>query len=162
MSDSWEVHQFNSEFPEGPAIQVRAPVLKELVRTRIQLVGGPYIHERPEVDDLQVLSDRDWVNWSLVQGILTKRVRNEMISGTPVDSVQLGLLASPDWAVNVLIEYLVDDYWWVVCLMPVMEDYEEWKEVLRGGSAAAVLFIEGSGSILADTSRNPTWFIAGS
>ena len=160
MTDYLEGTQFNAQFPEGPAIEVRAPVLKELVRTRIQLMGAPYLQELPDGNELHVLCDKEWVNWTLVQDILTRRITNEMISGTPLGSVQYGLLASSNWGVSVLIEYLVDDYWWVVCLMPVMEDYEEWKAIISRGSAAAVLLIEGSGLKLSDTSKNPVWFTA--
>ena len=160
MSDYTEAPQFNFTFPEGPAIEVRAPVLKELVRTRIQLLGAPYLQEPADGSDLQVLSDKEWVNWTLVEDILTKRIRDELNSRTPLGSVQFGLLASSRWGVSVLIEYLVDDYWWVVCLMPVMEDYEEWKAYIIRGSAAAVLRIEGSGSHLTDTSGFPVWFTA--
>ena len=45
MSEYTEGSQINFTFPEGPAIEVRAPVLKELVRTRIQLMGAPYLQE---------------------------------------------------------------------------------------------------------------------
>ena len=160
MTEYAEGNQLNFRFPEGPAIEVRAPLLKELVRTRIQLMGAPYLQEVPESNNLQVLSDKEWVNWILVEDILTSRIRNDMTTGTPVDSVQLGLLASLNWGVSVLIEYLVDDYWWVVCLMPAMEDYDEWKAIISRGVAAGVLRIEGSGSNLTDTSENPTWFTA--
>ena len=74
--------------------------------------------------------------------------------------MQYGLLASSGWGVSVLIEYLVDDYWWVVCLMPIMEDYEEWKAYIIRGSAAAVLRIEGSRLNVTDTSEFPVWFTA--
>ncbi len=160
MSDYLEGPQFNSKFPEGPAIEVRAPVLKELVRTRIQLLGAPYLQEPADGSDLQVLSDKEWVNWTLVEDILTKRMIAELSSGTPLGSVQLGLLASSGWGVSVLIEYLVDDYWWVVCLMPILEDYEKWIAYINRGSAAGVLRIEGSGSNLIDTSEIPVWFTA--
>ena len=160
MSDNLEETQFSFQLPEGPAIEVRAPVLKELVRTRIQLMGAPYLQGPPESNDFQILSHRVWVDWTLVQDILTRRIRNEMNSGTPLSSAQYGLLASSNWSGSVLIEYLVDDYWWVVCLMPVIEDYEEWKATITGGSAAAVLHIEGSGLNLSDTSQNPVWFTA--
>ncbi len=160
MSDNLQGSQFNSTFPEGPAIEVRGPVLRELIRTRIQLLGAPYLQEPADGNDLQVLSNKEWVNWTLVENILTKRMRDELNSGTPLGSVQLGLLASSGWGVSVLIEYLVDDYWWVVCLMPVMEDYEEWKAYIIRGSAAAVLRIEDSGSNLTDTSEIPVWFTA--
>ena len=160
MSDYMEGSQPNFTFPEGPAIEVRAPVLKEILRTRIQLLGAPYIQEPPDGSDLQVLSDREWVNWTLVRDILTRRMRDELIAGTPLGSVQYGLLASSESSVGVLIEYLVDDYWWVVCLMPIMEDYDEWQAHINRGSAAAVLLIEGSGSNLSDTSENPVWFTA--
>ena len=112
MSEYLEGSQINFTFPEGPAIEVRAPVLKELVRTRIQLLGAPYLQEQPGGSDLQVISDKEWVNWSLVDDILTKKLRAELSSGTPLGSVQYGLLASSGWGVSVLIEYLVDDYWW--------------------------------------------------
>ena len=46
MSEYLEGLQLNSTFPEGPAIEVRAPLLKELVRTRIQLMGAPYLQEQ--------------------------------------------------------------------------------------------------------------------
>ena len=160
MSDYLENPQLNFRFPEGPAIEVRAPVLKELVRTRIQLLGAPYLLEQPDSNDLQVLSDKEWVNWALVEDILTKRMRAELTSGTPLGTVQYGLLASSNWGAGVLIEYLVDDYWWVVCLMPVMEDYEEWKVLIGRGPAAAVLRIKVSGLNLSDTSENPIWFTA--
>ena len=160
MSDYLEGSQTNSTFPEGPAIEVRAPLLKELVRTRIQLMGAPYLQEPADGSDLQVLSDKEWVNWTLVEDILTKRMRAVLSSGTPLGSVQYGLLASSEWGVSVLIEYLVDGYWWVVCLMPIMEDYEKWKAHIIRGSAAAVLRIEGSGLNLTDTSDNPVWFTA--
>ena len=160
MSEYMKGSQITSKFPEGPAIEVRAPVLKELVRTRIQLLGAPYLQEPADGSDLQVLSDKEWVNWTLVKDMLTKRMRDELNSGTPLGSVQFGLLASSGWGVSVLIEYLVDDYWWVVCLMPVMEDYEEWKSYIIRGSAAAVLRIGGSGSNLTDTSEIPVWFTA--
>ena len=160
MSDYLEGSQSNFRFPEGPAIEVRAPVLKELVSTRIQLLGAPYLQEPADGSDLQVLSDKEWVNWTLVEDILTKRMRDELNSGTPLGSVQFGLLASSGWGVGVLIEYLVDDYWWVVCLMPIMDDYEEWKSYIIRGSAAAVLRIEGSGLNLTDTSEIPVWFTA--
>ena len=159
-SDYLEGPQFSSTFPEGPAIEVRAPVLKELLRTRIQLLGAPHLQEPADGSGLQVLSDKEWVNWTLVEDILTKRLRDELNSGTPLGSVQLGLLASSGWGVGVLIEYLVDDYWLVVCLMPVMEDYEEWESHIMRGSAAAVLRIGGSGSNLTDTSEIPVWFTA--
>ena len=87
-------------------------------------------------------------------------MRDELNAGTPLGSVQYGLLASSGWGVSVLIEYLVDDYWWVVCLMPIMEDYEEWKSYTIRGSAAAVLRIESSGLNLTDTSEIPVWFTA--
>ena len=160
MSEYTEGSQINFTFPEGPAIEVRAPVLKELVRTRIQLLGAPYLQEPADGSDLQVLSDKEWANWTLVEDILTKRMRDELDSGTPLGSVQFGLLASSGWGVSVLIEYLVDDYWWVVCLMPIMEDYEEWEALTRKGSAAGVLRIEGSGLNLTDTSEIPVWFTA--
>ena len=158
MSDYLEGSEFHSTFPEGPAIEVRAPVLRELVRTRIQLLGAPYLQEPADGSDLQVLSDKEWVNWTLVVDILTKKMRDELNSGTPLGSVQYGLLASSGWGVSVLIEYVVDDYWWVVCLMPIMEDYDEWKANIIRGSAAAVLLIEGSGLNLTDTSEIPVWF----
>ena len=160
MSEYMEGFQLNSTFPEGPAIEVRAPLLKELVRTRIQLMGAPYLQEQADGNELQVLSDKEWVNWTLVEDILTKRMRAVLSSGTPLGSVQYGLLASSEWGVSVLIEYLVDGYWWVVCLMPIMEDYEKWKAHIIRGSAAAVLRIEGSGLNLTDTSDNPVWFTA--
>ena len=160
MSEYMEGPQSNSTFPEGPAIEVRAPLLKELVRTRIQLMGAPYLQEQADGNELQVLSDKEWVNWTLVEDILTKRMRAVLSSGTPLGSVQYGLLASSEWGVSVLIEYLVDGYWWVVCLMPIMEDYEKWKAHIIRGSAAAVLRIEGSGLNLTDTSDNPVWFTA--
>ena len=160
MSDYMEGSQITSTFPEEPAIEVRAPVLKELVRTRIQLLSAPYLQEPADGSDLQVLSDKEWVNWTLVEDILTKRMRAVLSSGTPLGSVQFGLLASSGWGVSVLIEYLVDDYWWVVCLMPIMEDYEEWKSYIIRGSTAAVLRIEGSGLNLTDTSEIPVWFTA--
>ncbi len=160
MSEYTEGSRINFTFPEGSTIEVRAPVLRELVSTRIQLLGAPYLQEPADGSDLQVLSDREWVNWTLVEDILTKRMMAELNSGTPLGSVQFGLLASSEWGVSVLIEYLVDDYWWVVCLMPIMEDYEEWKSYLIRGSAAAVLRIEGSGSNLTDTSEFPVWFTA--
>ena len=133
-------------------------MLKELVRTRIQLLGAPYLQEPADGSDLQVLSDKEWVHWTLVEDILTKKMRDERNSGTPLSSVQFGLLASSGWGVSVLIEYLVHDYWWVVCLMPILEDYEEWKSYIMRGSAAAVLRIEGSGLNLTDTSEIPVWF----
>lgn len=160
MSDHLEENKFNARFPEGPAIEVHAPVLKELVRTRIQLMGAPHLQRLPESNNLQVLSHKDWVDWTLVEDILTRRIRNEQADETPTGSVQYGLLASPNWGCSVLIEFLVDDYWWVVCLMPVMEDYEEWRAIMSRGSAAAVLRIEGSGFNLSDTSENPVWFTA--
>ena len=160
MSEYMEGPQLNYTFPEGPAIEVRAPLLKELVRTRIQLMGAPYLQEQADGNELQVLSDKEWVNWTLVEDILTKRMRDVLSSVTPLGSVQYGLLASSEWGIAVLIEYLVDDYWWVVCLMPIMEDYEKWKTHIIQGSAAAVLHIEGSGSNLTDTSGNPVWFTA--
>ena len=160
MSEYTGEPQFNSTFPEGPAIEVRAPVLKELVTARIQLLGAPNLQEPADDSDLQVLSDKEWVNWTLVEDILTKRMMAELNSGTPLGSVQYGLLASSGWDVSVLIEYLVDDYWWVVCLMPIIEDYEEWKAYINRGSAAGVLRIEGSGSNLTDTSEFPVWFTA--
>ena len=160
MSEYMEGLQLNSTFPEGPAIEVRAPLLKELVRTRIQLMGAPCLQEQADGNELQVLSDKEWVNWTLVEDILTKRMRAVLSSGTPLGSVQYGLLASSEWGVSVLIEYLVDGYWWVVCLMPIMEDYEKWKAHIIRGSAAAVLRIEGSGLNLTDTSDNPVWFTA--
>ena len=75
MSEYMEGPQLNSTFPEGPAIEVRAPLLKELVRTRIQLMGAPYLQEQADGNELQVLSDKEWVNWTLVEDILTKRMR---------------------------------------------------------------------------------------
>ena len=73
MSDYLEGPQSNITFPEGPAIEVRAPVLKELVSTRIQLLGAPYLQEPADGSDLQVLSGKEWVNWTLVEDILTKK-----------------------------------------------------------------------------------------
>ena len=160
MSEYMEGPLLNSTFPEDPAIEVRAPLLKELVRTRIQLMGAPYLQEQADGNELQVLSDKEWVNWTLVEDILTKRMRAMLSSGTSLGSVQYGLLASSEWGVSVLIEYLVDGYWWVVCLMPIMEDYEKWKAHIIRGSAAAVLRIEGSGLNLTDTSDNPVWLTA--
>ena len=120
-------------------------MLKELVSTRIQLLGAPYLQEPVDGSNLQVLSDKEWVNWTLVEDILTKRMMAELNSGTPLGSVQFGLLASSGWGVSVLIECLVDDYWWVVCLMPIMEDYEEWKSYIMRGSAAAVFVSRAAG-----------------
>ena len=68
MSEYTEGSQINFTFPEGPAIEVRAPVLRELVSTRIQLLGAPYLQEPVDGSDLQVLSDKEWVNWDSGRG----------------------------------------------------------------------------------------------
>ena len=161
MSEYLKGTQFNPEFHDGPTVEVRTRVLKELVGTRIQLLGGPYLKTAPDCVNLQVLSDKEWVNWPAVGDILTRRITVDPASGAELDSHHYGLIAYAGGGVAVRIKHLVDDYWWVECLFPAIEDYDEWQASISRGPAVAVLLAEGSGSNLSDTSGSPIWFTAG-
>ena len=142
---------------EGPIVEVRTGMLKELVRTRIQLLGAPHLHLTPEEKSLQIVSDKAWVDWHSLEDTLAKRMSAELNAGTPLSSEQFGLLAYSGGGVVARIEYLVQDYWWVECMMPPIEDYEEWKVYISAGPAAAVFHIENSRFSILDTTGHPVW-----
>ena len=160
MSDYSEGPNFDFVSHMGFHFDVPGQVLKELVSTRIQLMGAPYLQVPRGGENLHIVSDKDWVDWPSLEGGLTKRMNTLLKSGTALDSHQLGLVAYRGGGVTVRIEHLVGDYWWVEWLTPSIEDFDEWKRLTSGGPAAAVLFVENSRSNLADTSNSPTWFIA--
>ena len=151
---------FNAYPINGSNVEVRSGVLKELVSTRIQLLGAPFLQTPPDGKNLQVLSDKDWVDWASLEDGLTKRMNADLFSGTPLCSEQLGLQAIEGGCVAVHLQYLVDDFWWVECLMPLIEDYHEWEERISSGSAAAVLCVKASRFNLFDSSNGPVWFRA--
>ena len=107
MSGYLKGTQFNPEFHDGPTVEVRVRALMEFVGTRIQLLGGPYLPTPPDCVNLQVLSDKEWVNWPAVEDILTKRMFADLTSGVEVSSEQFGLLAYIGGGVAVRIEHLV-------------------------------------------------------
>ena len=150
--------QFHPVFHYQLRFEVPAQVLKELVSSRIQLMGAPYLHMPPGTRNLQVVSDKAWVEWPSLEGALTGRMRGHLASGAALGSRQWGLVAYRGGGVIVRIEYLADDYWWVECLMPAEEDYERWQASIGAGPAAAVLLVEESRFNLTDTSENPVWF----
>ncbi len=153
--------QFHSVFHYQLTFEVPAQLLKELVSSRIQLMGAPHL-DRPEgTRNLQVVSDKAWVDWPALEGALEGRMRVHLPSGAALDSNQWGLVAYSGGAVVVRIEYLADDHWWVECLMPAGQDYEEWQASIGAGPAAAVLLVEDSRFNLTDTSENPVWFTTG-
>lgn len=158
MSGNIEDFHINSVFDYGLNFEVSSAVLKELASSRIQLMGAPYLHTPPGNRNLQVVSDKVWVDWPSLEDALTRRMNAYLDAGTALDSRQWGLLAYQGGGVAIRIEHLVDDYWWLECLMPIMEDYEEWKAHLGAGPAAALLHLPGSRSNLSDTRENPTWF----
>ena len=160
MSGNSEEFQFNSPFHYEINFEVSSQVLKELASSRIQLMGAPYLQVPPGAKNLQVVSGKVWVDWPSLEDGLIRRMNDQLDSGAPLGSKQWGLLAYGGGTVAVRIEYLVDDYWWVECLMPVMENYEEWKAQLDAGPAAALLHVPDSRSNLSDTSENPVWFNA--
>ena len=143
---------------EGPIVEVRTGMLKELIRTRIQFLGAPYLHFTPEGKSLQIVSDKDWVDWHSLEDALAKRMSAELNAGTPLSSEQFGLLAYSGGGVVVRIEYLVENYWWAECMMSPIEDYEEWKAGISAGPAAAVFHIEDSRFSILDTTGHPVWF----
>ena len=153
--------QFHSVFHYQLTFEVPAQVLKELVSSRIQLMGDPYLERPPGTRNLQVVSDKAWVDWPALEGALAGRMRVQPASGTALDSNQWGLVAYGGGGVVVRIEYLADDYWWVECLMPAGEDYEEWQASIGAGPAAAVVLVEDSRFNLTDSSENPVWFTTG-
>ena len=152
--------QFHPVFHYQLTFEVPAQVLKELVSSRIQLMGASYLDKPPGTRNLQVVSYKEWVDWPSLEGALSGRMNAQMASGTTLASKQWGLLAYWGGGVMVRIEYLTDDHWWVECLMPVKEDYEEWKAFLDAGPAAAVLLVEDSRLNLTDTSEDPVWFFS--
>ena len=160
MSGNLEEFSFNSVFHYELNFEVSSPVLKELVSSRIQLMGAPFLRMPPGTRNLQVVSDKVWVDWPSLEDVLTRRMNAHLDAGTALDSNQWGLLAYEGGGVAIRLEHLVDDYWWVECLMPIMENYEEWKAHLGTGPAAALLHVPDSRSNLSDTSENPVWFVA--
>ena len=160
MSGNSEEVQFNSPFHYELNFEVSSQVLKELVSSRIQLMGAPYLQIPPGAKNLQVVSDKVWVDWPSLEDGLTRRMNAHPDSGAAPGTKQWGLVAYEGGTVAVRIEYLVEDYWWVECLMPGMENYEEWKAQIDAGPAAALLHIPDSRSNLSDTSENPVWFNA--
>ena len=139
---------------------VPGQVMKELVKTRIQLMGAPYLQSAEGGANLQVLTHKDWVDWPSLEEVLTKRMNADLDSGSALSSHQYGLVAYAEGGVAVLIQYLVDDYWWIECLFPSTENIQKFEASTRGGPAAAVLIVAGSQSHLSDTSENHLWFIA--
>ena len=118
MSGNSEEVQFNGPFHYDLNFQVSSQVLKELVSSRIQLMGAPYFQIPRGARNLQVVSDREWVDWPSLEDGLTRRMNAHPDSGAALGTKQWGVLAYEGGTVFVRIEYLVDDYWWVECLMP--------------------------------------------
>lgn len=150
--------QFDPVFHYQLTFEVPALELKELVSSRIQLMGEPYLERPSGTRNLQVVSGKAWVDWPALEGALAGRMGVHLASGAALDSNQWGLVAYSGGGVVVRIQYLADDYWWVECLMPAGEDYEEWQASIGAGPAAAVLLVEDSRFNLTDTSENPVWF----
>ena len=150
--------QFDPVFHRQLNFEVPGQELKELVSSRIQLTGTPYLHTPTGTRDLQVVSDKAWVDWPSLEGALTGRMGAHLASGAALASNQWGLAAYRGGGVVVRVEHLVEDYWWVECLMPAGEDYEQWRASIGAGPAAAVLHVEDSRFNLTDTSENPVWF----
>ena len=139
---------------------VSGEVMKELISTRIQFMGAPYLQVAQGGGNLHVVADKSWVDWPSLEDVLTKRMNADLDSGTALSSHQYGLVAYPGGGVAVRIQYLVDDYWWVECLFPAIENFEEWNRLTSEGPAAAAIYIANSQFHRADTSGNPIWFTA--
>ena len=161
MTDYQGKPDFDSALHKELTFAVSGEVMKELIRTRIQFLGAPYLRSAQGGVSLQVVADKSWVDWPSLEDVLTKRMNADLNSGTALSSHQYGLVAYSGGGVTVRIQYLMDDYWWVECLFPSIEDFEEWNRLRREGPAAATMHVANSRFNLADTSGNPLWFSVG-
>lgn len=126
------------------AVTLPAAMLKEFRGIAIQHLSFIELEIPGEENQLHSPQQEDWVDWPSLETDLIDLMTSKLQAGTATEPDHWWTLRNQTGWLDVRVNHMIDDYWWVECLPVSLNDSGQLETDADQVPAPAVLRIQGS------------------
>ncbi len=129
---------------KNDTVTLPASMLKELEGIAIQHLSFIELEMPGEEHYLHAPQKQGWVDWPSLEADLIDLMTSKLEHGSTTEPDLWWALPNQAGWLDVRVNHMIDDYWWVECLPAALNDSDQLETDLDQVPAPAVLRIQGS------------------